>query len=58
MLWEELRLEVFEQRVPRRLFGSKRDGVRGGWRKLHNDELRNLYFSPNCIGVIKSRQMR
>jgi hypothetical protein len=42
----------------RRIFGPKRDEVTGDWRKLHNDELHNLYFSPNIIRMIKSRRMR
>jgi hypothetical protein len=45
-------------RVPRRIFGEKRDEVRGGWRKLHNEELHNLYSSPSIIRMIKSRMMR
>jgi hypothetical protein len=49
---------VFENRVLRRTFGPKRDEVRGDWRKLHNEELHNLYFSPNIIRMIKSRRMR
>jgi hypothetical protein len=49
---------VFENRVLRRLFGPKRDGVTGGWRKLHNEELHNLCSSPSKIRVIKSRRMR
>jgi hypothetical protein len=49
---------VFENRVLRRIFGSKRDGVKGGWRKLHNEELHNLYSSPSIIRIIKSRRMR
>jgi hypothetical protein len=44
---------VFENRVLRRLFGPKRDGVTGGWSKLHNEELHNLYSSPNIIRIIK-----
>jgi hypothetical protein len=46
-LREEHRLRVFENRVLRRIFGSKRDEVMGGWRKLHNEELRDLYYSPS-----------
>jgi hypothetical protein len=42
----------------RRIFGSKRDGVTGGWIKLHNEELRNLYSSPSKVRIIKSRRMR
>jgi hypothetical protein len=50
-LREEYRLRVFENKVLRRIFGPKRDEVRGGWRKLHNEELHNLYGSPNIIGI-------
>jgi hypothetical protein len=56
-LREEHRLRVFENRVLRRIFGLKREGD-GSWRKLHNDELHNLYSSPNIVMVIKSRRMR
>jgi hypothetical protein len=49
---------VFENRVLRRIFGPKRDEVIGGWRKLHNEELNNLYSSPSIIRMIKSRRMR
>ena len=49
---------MFENRVLRRIFGPKRDGVTGDWRKLHNDELNDLYSSPNIVQVIKSRRMR
>jgi hypothetical protein len=49
--------QVFENRVLR-IFGSKRDEVTGKWRKLHNEELRDLYSSPNIIRQIKSRRMR
>jgi hypothetical protein len=49
---------VFENRVLRRIFGLKRDEVTGGWRKLHNEELRGLYSSPSIIRVIKARRMR
>jgi hypothetical protein len=51
------RLRVFENRVLRRIFGPKRDDVMGDWRKLHNEELHNLY-SPNIIRMIKSRGLR
>jgi hypothetical protein len=57
-LREEHRLRVFENRVLRRMFGSKRDEVTGGWRKLHNEELHNLYSSLNIIRIIKSRRMQ
>jgi hypothetical protein len=49
---------VFENKVLRRIFGPKRDEVTGGWRKLHNEELPDLYSSPNIIRIIKSRRMR
>jgi hypothetical protein len=49
---------VFENRVLRRISGPKRDEVTGGWRKLHNVELNNLYSSPYIIRVMKSRRMR
>ena len=55
---EERRLRLFENRVLRRIFGPKRDGVTGEWRKLHNEELNDLYCSPNIFRVIKSRWMR
>jgi hypothetical protein len=57
-LREEHRLRVFENRVLRRIFGPKRDEETGGWRKLHNEELRNLYSSTSIIRIIKSRRMR
>jgi hypothetical protein len=49
---------VFEKKVLRRIFGPKIDEVTGDWRKLHNEELHNLYFSPNIIRMIKSRKTR
>jgi hypothetical protein len=55
--WEERRLRVFENRVLR-IFGPKKDEVTGDWRKLHNEELHNLYSSPNIIRMIKPRRMR
>jgi hypothetical protein len=57
-LREEHRLRVFENRVLRRIFTLKRVEVTGGWRKLHNEELHNLYSSPSVIRMIKSRRMR
>jgi hypothetical protein len=55
---EEHRLRVFENKVLSRTFGPKRDEVTGGWRKLHNEELRDLYSSPSIIRIIKSKRMR
>ena len=49
---------MFENRVLRRVFGPKRDEVTGEWRKLHNQELRDLYSLPNIVRVVKSRRMR
>jgi hypothetical protein len=51
-------LRMSENRMLRRIFGPKRDEVTGGWRKLHNEELHNLYSSLDIIRVIKSRKMR
>jgi hypothetical protein len=56
-LREEQRLRVFENRVLRRIFGPKREEATGEWRRLHNEELNDLY-SSNIIRVIKSRRMR
>jgi len=56
ILREERRLRVFENRVLRRIFGPKRDEVTGEWRKLHNEELNDLYCPPNIVRVIKSRK--
>jgi hypothetical protein len=55
---DEHRLRVLENRVLRSIFGPKRDEVTGGWRKLHNEELHNLYSSPSIIRMIKSKRMR
>jgi hypothetical protein len=54
----EQRLRVFENRVLRRIFGPKRDDTTGEWRRLHNEELNDLYSSPNIIRVIKWRRMK
>jgi hypothetical protein len=58
ILREEHRLRVFGNGVLRRIFGPKRDEVTGDWRKLHNEELHNLYSSSNIITMIKSKRMR
>jgi hypothetical protein len=55
---EEHKLRVLENRLLRRIFGRKRDEVMGGWGKLHNEELHNLYSSPSIIRIITSRRMR
>jgi hypothetical protein len=57
-LREEHRLRVFENRVLRRIFGSKRDEVTGEWRKMHSEELHNLYSYPDITRQVKSRRMR
>jgi len=57
-LREEHRLRLFENRVLRKVFGPKRDKVTGEWRKLHNEELSDLYSLPNIVRVVKSRIMR
>jgi hypothetical protein len=57
-LREEPRLRVFENRVLRRVFGTKRDEVTGEWRKLHNEELNDLYSLTYIVRVVKSRRMR
>jgi hypothetical protein len=55
---EEHRLRVFENRVLRRIFGPTREEVMGGWRRLHNEELRDFYSSPSIIRMIKSKKIR
>ena len=51
-------MRVFENMVLRRIFGPRKDEVTGEWRRLHNEELNDLYSSPNIVRVIKSRRMR
>jgi len=57
-LREERKLRVFDNMVLRRIFGPRRDEVTGEWRRLHNEELNDLYCSPNLVLVIKSIRMR
>jgi len=53
-----MKLRVFENMVLRRIFGPRRDEITGEWRRLHNEELHDLYSSPNIVRVIKSRRMK
>ena len=55
-LRDERKLRVFENMVLRRIFGSRRNEVTGEWRRVHNEELNDLYSSPNIVRVIKSRE--
>jgi hypothetical protein len=57
LLREKHRLRLFENKVLRRIFGPKREEVAGRWRRLQNEELRNLFSSPNIIRVINSRSI-
>jgi hypothetical protein len=57
-LREERKLRVFENMVLRKIFGPRRDEVMGEWRTLHNEELNDLFSSPNIVRVIKLRRMR
>ena len=57
-LQDERKLRLFENKVLRRIFGPRRDEVTGDWRRLHTEELNDLYCSPNIVRVIKSRRMR
>jgi hypothetical protein len=58
ILREENRLAVFENRVLRRIFPRKRDEMKGWWRKLHDEELHNLYSSPRIVRMIRLRRMK
>ena len=57
-MWEKRKLRAFENTVLRRIFGPRSDEVTGEWGRLHNEELNDLYSSPNIVWVIKSRKMR
>ena len=57
-LREERKMRVLENMVLRRIFGPRRDEVTGEWRSLYNEELNDLYSSPNMVRVIKPRRMR
>ena len=57
-LREERKLRAFENMVLRRIFGPRKDEVTGEWRRLHNEDLNDLYSSPNIVRMIKSRSMK
>jgi len=57
-LLKKRKLRVFENMVLRRIFGPRRDEVTGEWKRLHNEELNDLYSSPNIVWVVKSRRMK
>jgi hypothetical protein len=57
-LYEEHRIREFENRMLRRIFGPKKNEIVKGWKKLHNEELHNMYSSPSIIRMIKSKRMR
>ena len=57
-LREVFRLRVLENRMLRKIFGPKRDEIKGNWREMHNEALHDLYCSPNIVRVIKSRRVR
>jgi len=58
ILREKRKVRVFENMVLRRIFGPRRDEVTGGWSRLHNEELSDLYYTPKIVRVIKTRRMR
>jgi len=58
LTWEERKLGEFENMVLRRIFVPRRDEITGKWRRLHNEEINDLYSSPNIVRVVKSRRMR